>query len=118
LRLGNSRSFENENYRLNLTHPDMVLTVTDKLSQEVVYKTNYDSKIAAWVPDLNSCHLTSETVDVFKQEALSIKTAPAIPLHVVSKKPILAGNRNRFAEELASESRIVATAADFNQELH
>jgi hypothetical protein len=68
--------------------------------------------------DYNSCHLTSETVDVFKQEALSIKTAPAIPLHVVSKKPILAGNRNRFAEELASESRIVATAADFNQELH
>ena len=118
LRLGNSRSFENENYRLNLKTPDMVLTVTDKTSQEVVYKTNYDAKTAVWVPDLNSCHLTPEIVDVFRQEVVSIKTAPAIPLHVVSEKPILAGNRNRFAEELASESRIVATAADFNQQLY
>ena len=113
LRLGNSKSFENQNYRLNLTHPDLVLTVTDKSSQAVVYKTNFESKTAAWIPDLAACHLTSEIVDVFKQEALSIKTPLSIPLHIAHEKPVLA-NRNRFTEELQSASRVVATAADFN----
>jgi hypothetical protein len=41
-----------------------------------------------------------------------IKNASSIPLYL-SQEPL--GNHNRFAEELKSEQRVVATAADFTQ---
>lgn len=114
LRLIKSNTFENQSYRLNVTRPDLVLIVTEKSSQAVVYKSSFDPKSAVWIPDLDACHLSSDIVDVFNHEVTSIKNSASIPLSTTSSaKPVLV-NRNRFAEELNSASRVIATAADFN----
>jgi hypothetical protein len=47
LRMGNSKSFENSSYSLNLSRPDLTLTLKDKTTETIVYKTSYDPKKAA-----------------------------------------------------------------------